>query len=57
MAKAYKCDRCKRYFDGVPDVTVGLRKANTFSYAEAEEYTLCPDCLDKFRRFLEEEPE
>ena len=57
MAKAYKCDRCKRYFDGLPEVFLGIRPSGTFSYCEAEEHTLCPDCLDKLKLFLEEVPE
>lgn len=57
MAKAYKCDRCKRYFDGEPDFVFGVRNVSTYSYIDAEEQFLCPDCLDKLKMFLEEEPE
>jgi DNA-directed RNA polymerase subunit RPC12/RpoP len=57
MAKAYKCDRCKRYFDGEPYIVLGVRNPHTFSYIDADEHTLCQDCLDKLHLFLEEVPE
>lgn len=57
MAKAYRCDRCKKYFDGDPECIIGIREINTYSYIDAEEHALCPDCLDKLKLFFEEVPE
>ncbi len=54
MAKAYRCDRCKEYFDKFAgEVTVSTSPGCFFP----AEYDMCQDCLDKLQNFLKMEEE
>ena len=47
---AKKCDRCKNYYDPVPYYKIKVLVDN-HPYGEAKK-DLCPECCDKFFRFL-----
>lgn len=62
MAKAYKCDRCKRYFDergkNYNEVVDG--EYDGIALYDSDKFTsvrfdLCPDCLGKLAMFLDNE--
>lgn len=51
MAKAYKCDRCGKYYDKnfpVEDMSVVHR----FGYTNEKAYHLCGDCGDRLVEFM-----
>lgn len=69
MARAYKCDKCGLYHDGVSDMQLGLDKQSEIIFRhtlgikfspempEAQMYLkdLCNDCANKFCRWFKEE--
>ena len=46
MTKAYRCDRCRECFDGVP-------KSELILEGENKTLQLCEKCNEAFERFME----
>lgn len=67
MAKAHKCDRCGKYYDGnLPEtpfeevIDGSTRKYGLCLYRLSpvgglKDIDLCPECLDKLHSFFKEE--
>ena len=50
MTKAYRCDRCRECFDGVP-------KEELEAHSRGEMIQLCEKCYEVFVRFIEKKDE
>lgn len=47
MTKAYRCDRCRECYDGVPEEELHIESAN-------RTVQLCTECSEKLKVFLAE---
>ena len=52
--KAVKCDRCKKYFDNEIKL---IRYKHHKTDNEEYQIDICPECFDKFVKFMKEEQE
>jgi len=60
MMKAFKCDKCKRYFEG--EVFANIEGTNVVTFTEGGipnwKYPmpsdLCQECWEEIRRFIED---
>lgn len=57
--RAFKCDRCKKYFDWYDDMGMGTNKifrvAKGVNPSTAEYLDLCPKCNDELQNWVRNE--
>lgn len=51
MSKAYKCDRCGKYWD-ISCAHIEKREYFNASSTKDKSYDLCPTCLSKFDEWI-----
>ena len=54
MSKAFKCDRCEKYYDVLLNNTKYYQIIKLESYIDNKPVDLCTDCYEKLEKFLKE---
>lgn len=51
---AYKCDRCKRFFEMEKEREIELLRKTTIPLSNDTPIHLCPNCFDELKEWLKE---
>lgn len=53
MGKAFKCDRCSKYFDGLaPRIIESTTQNQHCTFESSKIYAICHECAEKFDKFI-----